>query len=200
MVAPGTNQETWDPTKTEIPEDRLMSHIVKYQKDTKVSEKPVSIINAMYNNHLSCHVPSCFKCQGVNKKRKHKCNPTCECRHHLPDKSRKHSSLNYVKDGGVRWFTWHGSEHIQPLVEFLPKRNKYDLFQNVCCPAISHSKLCCNSNIKLITAGPLSQYQFKYQLKMTQKEDTADYEECLQSIKAMEGERRHEADKKKQSE
>ena len=182
--------------KEVIPEDRLMTHIIKYQKSNDNSRyaKPVEIINAVYNNHVSCHVRSCFKCQGVKKKRKHICGEKCECRYHFPDKGRPNALVRYIKDGGVRWFSWNGSEYLQPLVEFLPKRNCYDLFQNVCCPAISHSKLTCNSNIALITDGPLSQYQFKYQLKKTQKEDTMDYEDCLQSMKSMNG-RSHDQDK-----
>ena len=182
--------------KEVIPEDRLMTHIIKYQKSNDNSRyaKPVEIINAVYNNHVSCHVRSCFKCQGVKKKCKHICGEKCECRYHFPDKGRPNALVRYIKDGGVRWFSWNGSEYLQPLVEFLPKRNCYDLFQNVCCPAISHSKLTCNSNIALITDGPLSQYQFKYQLKKTQKEDTMDYEDCLQSMKSMNG-RSHDQDK-----
>ena len=53
--------------------------------------------------------------------------------------------------------------------------------------AISHSKLSCNSNIALVTPGPLSQYQFKYELKNTQDMDAAEFHESLKSIKAMQG-------------
>jgi hypothetical protein len=93
------------------------------------------------------------------------------------------------------WFEWTGSEHKVKLVEFCPKREQFDLFQNVSCKAISESKFACNTNISLITEGPVSQYQFKYQHKDTQGEDTVEYAEVDRSMKLMTG-RVHEDDKK----
>ena len=63
------------------------------------------------------------------------------------------------------------------------------------CEAISESKFSCNSNAQLITDGPVSQYQFKYQHKGTQEEDTAEYGGVEKIMKTL-GEREHEDDKK----
>ena len=65
----------------------------------------------------------------------------------------------------------------------VPKRSTYNLLQHVSCKAVSESKFACDSNISLITDGPIGQYQFKYQLKGTQEDDTAEYAEVDASMK-----------------
>jgi hypothetical protein len=78
----------------------------------------------------------------------------------------------------------------------LVKRNKYDLFQNVSCTAISESKLACNSNVQMITDGPVGQYQFKYNFKGTNGDDTAAYEKVANAIRSMNGVRKHDDERK----
>ena len=48
------------------------------------------------------------------------------------------------------------------------------------CPAISQSKMTCNTNISCVMPGPVGQYSFKYSLKSTQKDDTEEYEHIRQ--------------------
>ena len=74
--------------------------------------------------------------------------------------------------------------------------SRYDLFQNVCCRAILHSKFSCNSNLSLILDGPIGQYMHKYQEKNNQSKEAADYKEVECSIRKMSGERIHEDDRK----
>jgi hypothetical protein len=83
------------------------------------------------------------------------------------------------------WFEWNGNEKLQPIIEILPKRHTYDIFQNVSCKAISESKLTCNSNVSVITDEPVGQCQFTYIMKSTQDDDTAAYAEVENSIKAI---------------
>ena len=63
------------------------------------------------------------------------------------------------------------------------KRRKYDQFQNISCPAISLSKLTCNTNVKAILPGTVAQYYFKYMLKNTKEKDTGSYENVLIATK-----------------
>ena len=98
----------------------------------------------------------------------------CECRYRMPDRPRKKACVRFVKDDN-KWIEWDGTEKHQPIIEVLPKRYTYDLFQNVCCKAISESKMTCNSNVAIITDGPVGQYQFKYVMKSTQEDDVAAY-------------------------
>ena len=83
---------------------------------------------------------------------------------------------------------------VQPIVQVCVKRGTYDLFQNIACTAVSESKFACNSNVQLITDGPISQYQFKYNFKPTQNDDQAEYAELDTSIKCLQG-RIHENDR-----
>ena len=115
----------------------------------------------------------------------------------MPDRPRKKACVRYVKQSNP-WFAWNGTEKDQPIIEILPKRQDYDLFQNVSCKAISESKLTCNSNVSVITDGPVGQYQFKYILKSTQADDTAPYALVEYSIKSLAG-RVHNDDKKEAS-
>jgi hypothetical protein len=150
-----------------VPKTKMHALCIQFQKakgaDTK--ETPILAINACYNSHSSSHPNGCFKCQ-QKRKRKHICSASheCECRYRMPDLPRKKACVRHVKEN-VPWFAWDGTEKQQPLIEILPKRNNYDLFQNVSCKVISESKLTCNSNVSIITDGPVGQYQFKYIMK-----------------------------------
>ncbi len=177
----------------ELPKHRMHAAIVEYQKIPKspVTKKMSRIINATYQTHSCNHHSSCFKCQkGSGPKRKHVCGPLCECRYRLPDRKRARTEIK-TEVGDASWYLWDGSERSQPLVQLLPKRGKYDLYQNISCPAVSETKMACNSNIALITEGPIGQYQFKYHLKQTQDDDTAEYAQVDATIKKVTG-RLHE--------
>ena len=177
------------------PKARLQSTIINYQRNGGVSEleTPAEEINALYNHHVSCHVPGCFKCR-IKQKKNHVCNANCECRFRLPDCPRTKTVLESI-DGLRKWFKWKGNTMERPFLEFAPKHGQYDCFQNSSCKAISESKLACNTNCSLCIEGPTVQYQFKYHLKGNQEIESSGYEEVKQSIQKMDG-RRHEDDGK----
>ena len=176
---------------------RMLAKIVEFQKekDAEITDTICMCINAKYQCHESKHVPGCFKCNrlGQKRKREHVCGPNCECRFRLPDRKRARPTVRTLKEG-IPWYQWDGTSKQQPLIELLPKRERYDLFQNVACKAISESKFSCNSNISVITDGPVSQYQFKYQHKQTQDDDQAEYSQVDRTIKSLTG-RVHDDDK-----
>jgi hypothetical protein len=76
----------------------------------------------------------------------------------------------------IPWFYWHGSFVERNLKELIVKRTSYDGFQNVYCPAISYSKLTCNTNIAFVMPGPFAQYCFHYTTKGTQKSESEEYD------------------------
>jgi len=184
----------------EIPIPRMKAKIIQFQKhvDAPVEETPVTCINASVNHHHSKHTDSCFRCMGNVKKKNHVHNQECECRFHKPDLARPETLISdtQLKGSEHKWYTFRGEEMEQPLVEFLVKRKKYDLFQNVSCKAVSESKFACNSNVQHITDGPLGQYQFKYNFKNCNGDDTAGYKKVANAIKSMNGVRRHEDERK----
>lgn len=185
-------------TKKEICKERLYAKIVQFQHPNATNEsEPTVCINAAYQSHVSCHHKNCFRCskEKGKKKRKHVCGKNCECRYRLPDKRRKVSRLHVQKDDSP-WFMWNGQEKKQPIVQFLPKRGTYDLFQNVSCAAISESKFTCNSNVTVITDGPIGMYCCKYINKPNEKDDTAEYSQVEATMKKMEQEGpKHESEK-----
>ena len=171
-----------------LPSSRLRAKVIACQKIPGKTPIP-SHVNALYNCHVSSHCKGCFKC---SKKRKHICTSKCECRYRMPDRPRKRARVRST-GSAVPWFEWTGIEKKQEIVQVIPARKPYDLFQNVSCPAISESKLCCNSNISCITDGPVSQYMFKYSLKGTQESESEEYEEVSKSMKKLNG-RTHDKD------
>ena len=64
-------------------------------------------------------------------------------------------------------------------------RGRYDIFQNICCPSISESKLCCNTNVSVVLPGPIAQYTFKYNLKPNQQEDTEEYQKVAETTRKL---------------
>lgn len=62
------------------------------------------------------------------------------------------------------------------------KRSFFDAFMNISCPAITQSKLTCNTNISLITPGTPAQYTFKYCTKGTQQEDEQPYKKVMEAF------------------
>ena len=178
----------------QIPKARMMSRIMDYQL-SKTHVIPKGCINATYQHHVSCHVSNCFKCQKKgSKKRGHVCGPECECRYRMPDLKRRRAEL-LVEKNAVKWYLWNGDHHEQPLIQVCPRRGKYDLFQNVSCNAISHSKFSCNSNVSCVIDGPIGAYQHKYKHKENQKEETADYAEVCTEVKKFATDRKHADDR-----
>ena len=192
-VPEGTEVEV---VKPQIPKERMLGHIMAFQRNVgcSVDDIPVLCINTVYQQHASCHVKGCFKCSRVNKST-HTCGPTCECRFRLPDRPRKSASVRYIAESKT-WFEWDGSSRQQPLVEILPKRGMYDLFQNPSCRAVSESKFSCNSNVSVVTDGPIGNYCCKYAVKDTKKDDQAAYTKVDESMKKMNDERIHDDDRK----
>jgi len=186
-----------------IPVDRMRAHLIEYQKwsrDEMSVHVPVkTMVQATYQHHVSSHTTSCFKCSKKkgSKKRTHNCGE-CECRYRMPDRKRQRTCIDVVNEG-LNWYCWDGEVKEQPIVQILPRRLNYDCFQNISCPAISESKLTCNSNMQLLTDGPIAQYQFKYITKHTQHQDTAEYAEVQDAIKGLAAGDRKWADDKKEA-
>ena len=108
----------------------------------------------------------------------------------MPDQKRLRTDIK-TENNGADWFKWNGAIRKQPIVQICVKRGGYDVFQNTSCKAISESKFACNSNVQLITDGPIGAYQYKYNFKPTQDDDQAEYAELDANIKKMQG-RAHE--------
>ena len=183
-------------TQPKVSKARLYAKCVEYQKKSAtIDDEPTECINYAYQAHASNHHKNCFRCNkltGRNKKQ-HSCGKLCECRYRLPDRSRQSSKV-IVEAEGAPWYEWNGNKKKQPVIQVAPKRNIYDLFQNVACRAISQSKFTCNSNVNIITDGPIVMYTVKYAFKKTGDDDTAEYSEMDSSMKRMEGPG-HEDDK-----
>ena len=71
------------------------------------------------------------------------------------------------------------------MFDILPSRRRYDLFQNTACRAISESAIACNTNLQLLTGGPVSAYQFKYHIKPTEEDDTNEYDNVQTVMKKL---------------
>ena len=180
---------------------RLQTMAIQYQMDDDKDDIDAVVVNAAYNCHLSSHADVCFRC---NKKKKRKTNDGRavrirpedeECRMRLPDVCRPYTVLEPTVDRSI--FTFEGEKIDRPFYILRPKRNTYDCFQNVSCPAISRSKLGCgNTNLSFIFPGPILSYTCKYQMKQTQKEDQAEFKSvCNDMRKMLEAGRRHESDR-----
>lgn len=172
------------PGLTKFPDNesrRLKAKAVEYQKSGAMSSLSGSIIDAAYNHH--CHTnSSCFgkapkvhQADNGQRKTKRKAGKNYECRYRYPQRKKRRTVVQNASNEKVKWFLWDGSCEERYIKEVCLKRQAYDAFQNVSCPAISHSKLTCNTNISLIMPGPIGQYAFKYTLKGTQEEDTEEY-------------------------
>jgi hypothetical protein len=114
-------------------------------------------------------------------KTKRKVGKNYEYRYRYPQQKKQQTIVQNVSNEKVKWFLWDGSWEERYIKEVCLKRQAYDAFQNVSCPAISQSKLTCNTNISLIMPGPIGQYAFKYTLKGTQEEDTEEYGHVVQA-------------------
>ena len=59
------------------------------------------------------------------------------------------------------------------------KRSVYDVFSNTYFLPLSNSLLMCNTNVRLLTPGPIVMYVSKYLTKSTQKDDTGEFDFML---------------------
>jgi len=167
---------------------RLKSMVIDYQMDNMENESLLPcIVNAAYNHHS--HTRSCFeKCDEIREEKrgeKNKNEKPVECRYRYPQRMHQETIIQNASEAVVSWYKWDGTKTDRYIKEVCPRRGKYDVFQNICCPAISHSKLTCNTNVSVVMPGPVGQYSFKYNLKGTQKEDTRDYcavKEAMQKV------------------
>jgi hypothetical protein len=163
---------------------RLEAMCIEYQKKPcNLALLDPVIINACYNSHRSSHCTSCFRSNKCTGKRKRSSDD--ECRYHFPDKQRLRTGVHNTDERTMPWFLWDGTETKHILYDIRPKRNTYDLFQNVSCYAISESKMTCNSNVSLVIPGPVSQYITKYQTKGTQHDDTEEFTRVAEAIQKM---------------
>ncbi len=178
----------------EVSRARMLGHIVHYQAyGEELEDCPEACINIIRNSHISCHAKGCFRCSKLKgrDKKDHVCGKNCECRYRMPDLARKYTTVKFEKDS-IPWFAWTGEEKSQPLIQILPKRSRYDLFQNVCCTAVSLSKFSCNTNVSLITDGPIGYYIAKYCVKPNDKDEVSEYAEVDASMKKMSTESVHD--------
>lgn len=146
---------------------RLEAKAVEYQKPEYEGHLDPVIINAAYNSHSSEHATSCFR---SNKKLPKQTPWDDECRFKLPDVFRRHPLVRRSQADDI-WTYWNGNEIIRRLHSIDPQRRAFDLFQNVSIKAVSESKMTCNSNVSVITPGPLAVYTTKYQTKGTQHDE-----------------------------
>ena len=193
------------PGLTECPDRarRLKAMAVSYQK--KEGEEGDSVVvDAGCDHHI--HTRSCFNCKekivliqknGMStRKRKRSERSSDECRCREPHVKRQKTAVQSASEDPVRWCSWDGSYTERRIKEMCLQRHECDAFQNVCCPAVSHSKLTCNSNISALMPGPVGQHAFKHNLKDTQ---TDDLQACARvseaTRKALIAARRHLSDR-----
>ena len=158
--------------------NRLHAMIVAHSNPINDCVDLDSIVShAAYNSHLSCHCNTCFK---ANKKKNSKDKRTrirasdYECRGKFPCLPQARTSL--VEETEERpQYMYDGTLKMLPFFTFKCKREKYDVFQNVCCKAITTSKISGNSNQKVLFPGPYMIYNTKYPFKKTQAEDNSEY-------------------------
>lgn len=174
------------PGLTEYPDQRtkrLKAMAIEYQKSPHGSPEMNSVIvDAAYNHHI--HAPS--SCFGKRKRettdsksKKSEQNKNSECRYRHPQRKKRKTVIQDAGDA-VQWYLWNGTFNERTIKEVCLKRHSFDAFQNVSCPAISQSKMTCNTNMSGVMPGPVGQYSFKYSLKSTQKDDTEEYERVRQ--------------------
>ena len=192
------------PCLKEYPDDikRLKTMCINYQQGQEWTCVPSDVINSSYNIHS--HTLSCFGKEikssnntksNLNLKRKTR---NFECRYKYPRMTCENTAIDNVdEDLQQRWYSWRGTFKERFAKEITIKRRKYDQYQNISCPAISLSKLTCNTNIQAILPGAVAQYCLKYTLKDTQEEDTAPYKNVLIATKKI-IEKLHETDSAKQ--
>ena len=171
--------------------NRLKSIVLSNQanEDGAVSAKQSVIAEAAYNFHI--HTSSCFS----TKRKKCEDDEEEECRYRLPKRKRAKTSVCRATDKPIRWYKWNGVSTERHINEVVIKRQAVDAFQNESCKAVSSSKLACNTNLSVVSPGPLAGYTFKYQLKDTQDDDTKEYERISEVTERTLEKRKHDTDK-----
>ena len=177
---------------------------LQFQKSASGSVFDHRITAAAYNHHVHNN-KSCFgkrvqkKTDGNNQNetgiRKRKREKAEECRYRVPRRPNSATKIINATTSKVKWYRWDGSYEEIDIKDLIPKRAEYDAFQNICCPAISYSKLTCNTNLSPVMKGPMAQYTFKYNMKCTQEEDGEEYHNLSLAIqKNLSRERRSDSD------
>ena len=151
---------------------RLKNKTTEFQLHAAKEEiVPMWIVDAAYNHHV--HTSSCFKHKfGVDKT-----SALCdECRYRYPQLKRLKTTIQDSNTNKTPWFLWSGKKELREIKELYVRRSEYNLFQNICCPQISYSKLTCNTNISFLLPGPVAQYCVGYTMKNTQDDELQEYE------------------------
>ena len=151
---------------------RLKSLCLEYQKSENDGFIRPEIVGAAYNIHI--HTFSCFG-KDDSKKRKLE-DMDLECRYRYPKRKKRKTCIENATNEPCAWFSWTGKSENRVFKDVLLKRKGADAFVNESCTAISQSKFTCNTNIQVVTPGPLAQYGIKYTIKKTQEEDLEEYE------------------------
>ena len=170
---------------------RLKAMCIEHQKDPQRNGIAGHIPNAAHNHHI--HTRSCFpQNENYQTKRKNsndtqnakrkRSSDSCECRHRFPRRKKPKTTIEDVLDEPVKWHTWDGQFEERHIKEASIERHEHDAFQNVSCPAISESKLTCDTNVSPLMPGPAAGYSFKYLMKNTQEDDTKACTEVLDVI------------------
>jgi len=154
---------------------RLKTLAIEYQKTTDQNATHNYVTDFGYNFH--CHTDSCFKAYKGQQRNDIISKQKNECRYRYPQKKNEKTIIQNVSITKLPWFLWNGKHEERFIKELCLQREEYDVFQNVYCPAISYSKLTCNTNIAFLMSGPIGQYCFHYSIKGTQQTDTKPYEE-----------------------
>jgi hypothetical protein len=153
-----------DELKTSEKLQKMMAEEIVFRSKAHGNKTKIPhLANALYNNHSSLHVRTCFK---------EKCS---ECRYKFPKASNKRTRVEFSEEE-YDWFSYRGSSKKRRMMDVVLKRGTFDVCSNTYCPAISNSKAACNTNVSGIVNGVQAFYMCKYASKNTQKEDCSDYE------------------------
>jgi hypothetical protein len=158
---------------------RLKTTAIEHQIIDDNDDMPNYAVDFGYNIHN--HTASCFKLQKNIYNNAFR-NTKCTCRYRYPQKKREETIIQNATQESLAWYFWNGDYEMRHIKEICIKRDQCDAFQNVYCPAISKSKLTCNTNVVFLFPGPSGEYCFNYSMKCTQFDDSEPYENIKNSI------------------
>ena len=140
---------------------------LQYQQNNANEEVVTTVNDAVYNHHM--HTSSCFgkeekipnlgrntrnnNAQGKTTQRRPK-HKYLKCQYRYPAAPARQTTIINASNTKLRWYLWNGNFTEQYVKEIVPKRQKYDAFHSMSCPAISRLRLTCNSNITVLMPGP----------------------------------------------
>lgn len=131
-------------------------------------DRAIPIYNAAYNHHEHTKV-SCF-CKGSGR-----CT-TVDCRYRYPKLPHTQTTL-ITSDTNSKWYRYDGSYQPRSIFETAPRREVADVFMNQYCLGVGMTKLINgNTNVSLLSPGPIACYTTGYTTKGTQKQDSAEYD------------------------